>query len=328
MNSVNVENIRNFVVTGHAKCGKTSLVDTILYVGGVNSRIGKVDEKTSLSDYSADEIERKISINSSIFNIEYKGKRCFVIDTPGYLDFAGEIISALNIVDAAVVVIGALGGVGIGAEKAWQILDNRNLARVIFISKADKDNANLQETVESIHKQFGEKCQLLKFPLSEQKELMELIAETDDALLEKYLEGGSLSEEELKGSLRAAVITNKIIPIVSGSSQNVDDVKQLLDVVVEYLPSPQDLPALKCLNSETGEEVPLEAKSSQPFLGYVFKTISDPYVGQLSIFKVLSGVLNSNTGFFNVSRKAKERIGDILLLQGKGYGCAGQYAGN
>lgn len=317
MGSADVRDIRNFAICGHAKSGKTSLADTILYLTGVNSRIGKVDEKSSLSDYNADEIERKISINSSIFNFDYKGKRCYMVDVPGYLDFAGETISVLNVVDAAVVVIDALEGIGIGTDKAWQILDSRNLPRIIFISKIDKENTKLEETVESIRKEFGAKCQLLKFPLTQEKELIELIAETDDALLEKYLENGSLTEEELRGSLRAAVITNKLIPIISGSSQDADGVKKLLETIIECLPSPQDLPAWKCFDLETGEDVLLETKPSEPFLGYVFKTVSDPYVGQLSIFKVLSGSLSSNTGFFNVTKKAKEHIGDILLLQGK-----------
>lgn len=318
MDSAGVRDIRNFAITGHANSGKTSLVDTILYVAGVNSRIGKVDENTSLSDYNPDEIERKISINSSIFNFEYQGKRCYMIDTPGYLDFVAETISALNIVDAAVVVIDALEGVDIGADKAWQILDSRELPRAIFISKVDKENAKVEEVIESIQKEFGAKCQLLKFPLSEQKELIELIAETDDTLLEKYLDSGSLSEEELRGSLRATVLANKLVPIVTGCTREADDVKTLLEIITECLPSPVDRPALECLVPDTTEKTALrEPKSSEPFLGYVFKTISDPYVGQLSVFKVLSGTLSSNTGFFNLTKKVKERVGDILLLQGK-----------
>jgi len=306
---------RNFALVGHAQTGKTSLSESILFNCGITSRKGAVMDGTTLSDYSPDEIERKISINASTLSCNYKEHQIQFIDTPGYADFIGEAIASLRAVDSAVVLVDASAGVEVGTERIWEVLDEQNLPRVIFVNKIDKEDVDLGEIITEIKNVFSKK--VVKVESLADSDLIESVAETDDQLLEKYLESGSLSEDEVKTTLRQAIVTGKIFPLICGSALNDKGVKELLNIIVEYLPSPLEHSALKVTNIKTQEEKTISPKEDGVFSAFVFKTISDPYVGQLTILRVFSGSLASNTAIYNVNESLRERIGQIYILQGK-----------
>ncbi len=307
---------RSFILLGHAHSGKTALAESLLYFCKATTRKGVVADGTTVSDYSFDEIERKSSINSSLVYCDFKDARIQIIDTPGYADFFGEAISGVRAVDGAVIVVDAAAGVEVGTERAWQILEEASLPGIIFINKLDKEGADINKALAQIKDRFSNKAVIITSP--DAPDLVEAIVESDDKLLEKYLEGAKLSLEELNRGLRQAVIKRNIFPVVSGSSLNDKGIEDLLNAVVAYFPSP-----LERLKIEAGDPSAPENKKEitfnddGPFCAFVFKSISDPYVGQLSLLRVFSGSVLSNTGFYNASKKTKERIGQIYLLQGK-----------
>ncbi|HTY44389.1 MAG TPA: elongation factor G [Patescibacteria group bacterium] len=311
-----VKNKRNFIFLGHAQSGKTSLAEAILYFCKATTRKGSVAEGTAVSDYSFDEIERKSSINSSLLYCDYKGVRIQMIDAPGYADFFGEVIAGIRGVDAAVVVVDATAGVEVGTERAWQVLEENRIPCVIFVNKLDKAEADLKKTLTDIKERLSKNAAVIGS--FEDPDLVEAIAESDDKLLEKYLEGAKLSVEELKKGLCQAIIKRKAFPVVAGSAITEKGIPELLDTVIAYLPDPSGRLPVEASNPAKPEEkrvIPL--KEDAPFAAFVFKNISDPYVGQLTLLRVFSGSLASATGFYNVNKKAKERIGQIYLLQGK-----------
>lgn len=307
---------RNFILLGHAHSGKTTLAEAMLYFCKATNRKGTVAEGTTVSDYSFDEIERKSSINSSLLFCDYKNHRIQMIDTPGYADFFGEVISGIRAVDAAVVVLDAVSGVEVGTERVWQLLEENNIPCLIFINKVDKEGADPARALADIQSKLSRKA-LLIGPL-DSPELVESIAESDDKLIEKYLEGTQLSPEELKAGLHQAVIKRKVFPVLYGSGLTEKGIAELLDAVIQCLPNP-----LERVNLEVSEPASpqnkkeLIPKEEGPLAVFVFKSISDPYVGQLSLLRIFCGSLASNTGFYNVNKRTKERIGQIYLLQGK-----------
>lgn len=307
---------RNFILLGHAQSGKTSLSESILYFCKGINRKGTVSEGNTVSDYSFDEIERKGSINASFLYCDYKGLRLQLIDTPGYADFLGEVICGVRAVDSGVIVVDATSGIEVGTERAWEILEEQNLPCIFFINKIDKEGADINKTLSSIKEGLSQKATLINS--IDSPDLVEAIAESDDKLLERYLEGIKLSDEELRNGLRLAVHKRKVFPVISGSSLTDKGVPELLETIVQYLPNPLErtkIEATDPLKPENKKEVQL--KQDGNFFAFVFKTISDPYVGQLSILRVFSGSLQSNTGFYNVNKKTRERIGQIYILQGK-----------
>jgi len=315
MDNVKPEAKRSIVFVSHAQAGKTSLAEALLYAGGMTTRKGKIVEGNTVSDYNTDEIERKNSINSSILNLNWKNHFIQIVDTPGYADFASDMIAGARAVDGAVLVIDASGGVEIGTERAWELLEENGLPRIIFINKIDKENVNVDRVIEDLHERFSKKACVLKTPFS--SELTETIAETDDVLIEKYLEGKEIKEEELKKALKAAVIQGKIYPIVAGSAFTDQGIKELLDCILDYLPSPVERKPLSATDPNTNEKKEIKPAEDGPFSALVFKSISDPFVGQLTVLRVFSGKLASNSGFFNVTRQTKERIGQLMILEGK-----------
>lgn len=307
---------RNFILLGHAQSGKTTLAEAIVYFCKATSRKGSVAEGTTVSDYSADEIDRKSSINSSLLFCDYKGKRIQIIDAPGYADFFGEVISGIRAVDSAVIVIDATAGVEVGTENAWQILEDSGLPCLIFINKIDKEGANITNLLTDIKERFSKKATVIDS--LESPDLIEAIAESDDKLLEKYLEGAKLSPDELRSGLTQAVARRKAFPVLTGSALTDKGIAELLDGVIQYLPSPLERPGVtgsSPIKPEEKKEILFNPQG--PFLSFVFKSISDPYVGQLSLLRVFSGSLQANTGFYNINKKNKERIGPIYILQGK-----------
>jgi elongation factor G len=306
---------RNFVLVGHAQCGKTSLAESLLSVAGATARKGSVAEGNTVSDYGSDEIERKISINASFLFLNFQGHQIQFIDTPGYADFSGEVVSSLRAVDAAVVVIDSIGGIEVGTESIWGTLEELQMPRIIFVNKMDKEGADLSNVLAQIKEQLSPKAVSLE-NLSA-PDLVDAVAESDDKLLEKYLETGSLSEAEITPALKQAVVDAKIFPVLKGSATTDQGVKELLAAIIKYLPSPLERQPLKAINPVSKEEKSVASSEDGVLSAFVFKNISDPYVGQLSLLRIFSGKLPSNTSFYNVTKAVKERIGQIYMLQGK-----------
>ncbi|MBU0759265.1 MAG: elongation factor G [Candidatus Omnitrophica bacterium] len=347
MASYTIKDIRNIALISHAGAGKTTLGEAILHNAGVSSRFGKVEDGTTVSDYSEDERERKVSINASVLSFDYSGKHINIIDTPGYADFTGEVLSCLIAVDNAIVLVDAMEGVEVGTEKVWAMADKYNLSRLIFINKMNKENINFNKTVEDVKARLGKGCVPVTMPIGSgsnfkgvvnlmdksgidslsgaekdnaskmRDALIEVIAEKNDELLEKYLEGTELTAEEIVKGFKKGVASGEIFPVFCGASVMDIGVKELLAEAIKILPSPDERSARMAKDEKTNEDIALKPDVDAPFAAYVFKSISDPYVGQLTIFRIFSGSLKSDTGFYNVTKQAKERIGSLLSLFGK-----------
>jgi elongation factor G len=344
--SIETKNIRNIILAGHSGCGKTSLAEALLCASGAIPRMGSVDAGNTVSDYNEDEKDRKCSLSSSLMSLKTGAVKVNMIDTPGYTDFVGEMIGGLRVVDASLVVVNAMGGIELGTERGYKMTKERGVSPVFFINKLDKDNTEFDRTLEALRKRFGKNCVALTYPQGGQSSLKgvanlltgqgmdalsgedkakaeaakaalaESVAETDDALLEKYLEKGELSPDEIRGALRKAVAAGKITPVLCGAATSMTGVKELLEIIAAYLPSPAERPAVEATNAE-GEKKALALDPEGPFAALVFKTLSDPYMGQITIFKVFSGKVASNSGFYNVNKGAREKIGPIFSLVGK-----------
>lgn len=307
---------RNFILLGHAQSGKTTLAESLLYFCKATTRKGATSDGTTVSDYSPDEIERKSSINSSLLYCDYKGTRIQIIDAPGYADFFGEVISGIRAVDSAIIVVDAIAGVEVGTENVWQILEEANLPCLIFINKADKEGFEVNKILQDIKGQLSKKAATIDS--LDNPDLVEAVAESDDKLLEKYLEGTKLSADEIRNGLTQAVIKRKIFPVLAGSVLTDKGISELLDAILQYLPSPLQHSKIDGRNPlKPGEKKEIQPKQEGPFCAFVFKSISDPYVGQLTLLRVFSGALLSNTSFDNINKKTKERIGQIYILQGR-----------
>ena len=351
MQQYGLENIRNVVLLSHSGAGKTSASEAMLFTAGAITRLGKVTEGTTTSDYDPDEIKRQISINLSILPCPWKGVKANLIDTPGYSDFVGEVRAAMRVVEGAVIVVCAASGVEIGTEQVWSYCQEVELPRLIFINKMDRENADFYRTVEQLQTKFGSGCLPVQLPIGAQdsfqgivdlltmksyispetkeaelpsslkakvdsfhEKLVEAVAEVDDKLIEKYLGGEPLSLEELSGGLQKAVAGGRIVPIFTGSATKNIGFPLLLDAIKSYLPSPKERD-VAIVGAQASERI----KPSQdgPLAALVFKTSADPYVGKLTCFRVYTGVINSNSQVWNASRGGAERIGQLFILRGK-----------
>jgi len=322
---------KTFLICGHAQSGKTSLAESLLFKSGAVTRLGSVDAGNSVSDYEDDEKERKSSINLSVLHTDYKGYSLQFIDVPGYLDFIGELVAAVGAVDFAIVVVDAIEGVGVGTEKAWEILRARNIPCLFFINKLDKENTDYQKTLEDIQESLTKKAVSLALVaagsvssvlsdkvknVSLYSKIAESVAESDDALLEKYLEKGSLEEAEFRPALKKAVINSLFFPVIGGVAVKESGIDLLLELITETMPAVgESLP--RRAKDKAGQEIKIEPKNEDPFSAQVFKTVIDPFVGQLTILRVWSGKISSNSEFFNFTKDDKERFGQLYALQGK-----------
>ena len=345
--SVTTENIRNVVLVSHSGAGKTSLADSFAHITGLNSRLGSVVDGTSLSDFHPDEKKRKISIYSALLPLNWNNVKINIIDAPGYADFIGDTIASLQVADAAGILIDGISGVEVGTEFIWQYLEKRNIPRFLFINRLDKENSDFFSTYENIRQRFGKKCVAFTYPVGKEasfeavvnlitdenneklqgpdkeqaakfrENLLEAAAESDDALLEKYLDGQQLSKEEIVCSLRKAVVSGKIFPVLCGVAIKEIGSRETLDLITGFMPSPADCPLRMARKFDSEELVEIKADDELPFSAQVFKTISDPYVGQLTIFRVFSGQLKSDSSSFNVNAQTKERFGQLFFLHGK-----------
>jgi elongation factor G len=354
MKEYGLESIRNVVLLSHSGAGKTSLSEAILFTAGVISRFGKVDEGTTTSDYDPDEIKRKISINLTLLPSEWKETKINLIDTPGYSDFAGEVKAAIRVSEGAIIVICAASGVEVGSEQVWAYSQEAALSRLIFVNKMDRENADFFRTVGQLRSKFGSKCVPVQLPIgaqrdfqgvvdllelkayigSEMKEaempaslqkevssfrnqLIEAVAETDDKLLEKYLEGGELSLAELSDGLQRAAVSGKIVPIMVGSALQNLGTTFLMDAVRKYLPSPKERGVLIVDDSAENGVRRIEVSQDAPLAAQVFKTSADPYVGKLTYFRVYNGTITSNSQVWNATQAGVERIGQLFMVRGK-----------
>ena len=347
MSTFESKDIRNLILLGHSGCGKTLLAEALLHTAGAIPRMGSVAEGTTVSDYNEDEKVRKCSLSSSLMSFRREATKVNMIDTPGYTDFVGEVIGGLRAVDAGIVVVNAMGGVEIGTESGQKMAKARGVATLFFVNKLEKEHTDFDKTLEAIRKRFGKGCVALTYPVGRESAfkglvslvsregldslpgedrdkakaaadlLCEAVAESDDALLEKFLEQGTLSANEIKGALRKAVAAGKVSPVLCGSAGQSIGIKELLDAIVTLLPSPADRPAVEAVNQANSEKVTLPPTPAGPFSALVFKTLSDPYMGQISIFKVFSGKLATNSSIYNVTKGATEKSGPVFTLRGK-----------
>ncbi len=356
MKKFKVEQIRNLVLLGHGGCGKTMLAEAMLFSTKAVDRFGKVDDGTSTMDHDPEEVKRKISIASAIAPLEYKDHKINLMDTPGFFDFVGEVKSAVRAADSACIVVCAVSGVEVGTEKAWNYADEENLARFIVVNKMDRENANFDGAVKALREQLGKNIIPLQIPIGAAEKfqgvvdilknqalmmeggkvvekpipseiipaieeyktmLMEAVAETDDDLLTKYLDGQTLTQEEIQIGARKGTISGKLVPVLACSSLKQIGIPNILDVAAGFLPSPADRGEVTGINPVTKGEEKRKPSESEPFSALVFKTMADPFVGKLTLFKVFSGVIKSDSQVFNASKGAMERIGQLFMIKGK-----------
>jgi len=354
MKQYEIENIRNISLLSHGGAGKTSIAEAILFTSGVINRLGKVDDGTTTSDYDPDEIKRKISINLTMLPCEWQETKINLIDTPGYADFVGEVKAAMRVSEGAIIVVCAASGVEVGTEQVWKYCEEASLPRLIFINKMDRENADFYRTVDELKVKFGSKCVPLQLPvgahdsfqgvvdlltkkafigpeakeaevpasLQEQvdsfrEKLVEAVAEIDDKLIEKYLDGEELSLEELGDVLRQATLSGRITPILAGSAMQNIGITWLLDAVYNYLPSPEQREVIVASDSAEQSPQTIEPSEAVSLAALVFKTSADPYVGKLTYFRVYTGAIKSNSQVWNATRGGGERIGQLFVLRGK-----------
>jgi len=346
-----VETMRNLVLLGHGGSGKTTLAEAMLYSAKAIDRFGKVDDGNSTMDHDPEEIKRKISISTSIAPLEYKEDKVNIIDTPGFFDFVGEVKGAVRAADVACIVVCAVSGVEVGTDKAWGYADEQNLPRVFFINKMDRENANFDKVLSDLRDKYGKNVIPIRIPVGAAETfqgvidilehkmyileggkmvekpipaeyeakveeyyqmLTEAVVETDDDLLAKYLEGEEIGREELMAGARKAITNEQVIPVLVGSSLKLIGIISLLDAIVDYIPSPVDRGAM--VGVDGTKRMPSE---DEPFSALVFKTMADPFVGKLTLFRVFSGVIKSDSQVYNSTREAVERVGQLFLIKGK-----------
>jgi elongation factor G len=357
MEKYSMDRIRNLAFFGHGDSGKTSLAEAALFKAGVIKRMGRVDEGNTVSDFDPDEQKKGISVNSTPLAFEWKGYKINLIDTPGFADFIGEVISTLRVIDSAVFVISAVAGVEVQTELIWKMADEYAYPRVFFVNKMDRENANFQSCLEQLQSLYGSRVVPFQIPIGEEhdfkgvvdlisnkaylyseggkreeaeipadltaqvqlarEKLIEGAAEANDELMEKYLEEEELSEEEVLHALMQGIHDGSIIPVLCGSATNIIAVDLLLDVIVNSLPSPASRETVKGNKKGSEEELVFKAVEDAPLAALVFNTISDPYVGKLSYFRVFSGVISSDSTVYNPNKDKEERLGQVFIIRGK-----------
>jgi len=347
MKNYPAEKIRNIALVGHSGSGKTSLAEALLFAAGATTRLGKIEDGTTVSDWDPDEQKRGFSLNLSILPLEWAGCKFNVLDTPGYMDFMGEVKCGLRAVELALITMDAASGVQVGTEFAWRFADEISLPRAIFVNRMDRENADFDASLSQAQSLWGAKCLPLQLPIGSQQnfqgvvdlltmkaylgekgeekeipaemgqaveaareKLIEAAAETDDALITKYLEGEELTAEELARGLRAGIAAGSIVPVLAGSATKLTGIRRLMDVIAAAFPSPQDRPV-----SLDGQQ--LLADPSKPLAALVFKTAADPYVGRLTYFRVFSGTLKGDSQAWNANKQVLERIGTVYRISGK-----------
>ncbi|MGH2658817.1 MAG: elongation factor G [Actinomycetota bacterium] len=356
MKTYDAPNIRNVLLVGHGGAGKTTLLEAMLFTSGAITRMGKVEDGNTVSDLEPEEVKKGISVSLAVAPIEWKDVKVNVLDAPGYADFVGDLRSAIRAVDAVLLVVSAVEGVEVQTEVAWELAVEAGLPRAILINKLDRERASFERTLEQLVRSFGTQVAPLELPLGEEhdfegiadllarkafrygggptaeevpwpddisgkadpfrEKLMEAVAESDDALIEKYLEQGELSEEEVVHGVRNGFAEARIAPVLVAAASGPIGVDRVLQFIVDEFPSPADRGTVTVV-SKSGEEKERACDPAQPLTALVFKTISDPYVGHITMFRVFSGKVRPDSSVYNATKGAEERVGQLFALRGK-----------
>lgn len=355
MNVYTTDKIRNIALLGHGGCGKTTLVEAMAYLSGLTTRMGKISDGNTISDYDKEEIKRLFSINTTVVPIIWEDTKINVLDTPGYFGFVGEVEEAVSVADAAVIVVSGKNGIEVGTQKAWDICEKYKIPRMFFVTEMDDDNASFRQVVEDLQEMYGKKIAPFHLPIRENEKfvgyvnvvtqtgnrwndkgeveevsvpdyskpnleicreaLMEAVAETSEEFMERYFAGEEFSEFEIRTALRNNVADGSIMPISMGSSIMAQGVYTLLDDILKYLPSPEKR-SCKGVNMKTNEVFEGDYDIAKPKSAYIFKTIVDPFIGKYSLIKVNSGVLKTDDVLYNSEKDMEDKIGKIYIMQG------------
>lgn len=355
MDVFRTDRIRNVVLLGHGGAGKTSLAETMAYLSGITSRMGKVTDGNTISDFDKEEIKRKFSISTSVIPIEWGKVKINVLDTPGYFDFVGEVEEAVGAADAAIIVVSGKDGVQVGTQKAWELCEKYNLPRMFFVTEMDIDDVSYRQVVEQLTELYGKKIAPLHMPIREdgkfvgyvnivkqagrryiergqKKEcpvpeylneylekyhetLMESVAEISEEFMDRYFAGEEFSVAEVSAALKMNISDGSIIPVCMGSAVNIQGVANLLDDICGYFPSP-DQKTCAGMNTKTNEIYQANYDFTKAKSAYVFKTIVDPFLGKYSLVKVCSGVIKGDDVLFNVSKDSEEKLNKLYVLEG------------
>ena len=354
MKTYPTDRIRNVVLVGHGGAGKTSLTEALLFTSGAINRMGRVEDGNTVSDFDPDEVAKGISISLALAPFEWKDHKVNLLDAPGYADFVGDAEAGLRAADLAIIVVSAVEGLEVQARVAWDIAEHLGIPRAFFINKLDRERASFQRTMDELVETFGTKVAPLHLPIGEEHELsgivdllgdraftytdgnrtegtipeslssqeealhvklLESVVESDDALMERYLEGGTIEVKEIAEALSKAVASGVTVPVLAGSATKGIGIDLLADFIIDEAPSPADRPAAKA--TKGGEEIELPPDPNGPLAALVFKTLSDPYVGKLTFFRVYSGTFRPDQTVYNASRDGEERVGQVHTLRGK-----------
>jgi elongation factor G len=352
MKEYTIESIRNIALASHSSSGKTMLTEALLHFTGATTRLGRIEDSTTLSDFDEEEHRRGISLYTSIIPVEYKGCKINLLDTPGYTDFVGEVISALRVADGAIVLVDSVAGLEVGTELAWQHISQFKLPRFVVINKMDRDNANFQKALASIQEYSEIRLIPMQLPWGEKQEfqgvidllsmkalkgdgktvleipadyrqaaeeahlvLVEAAAEGEDSLLEKYLDSGELSNDEIYQGLRKGVRAGSFVPVLAAAASAEIGLAPLMDAILQLMPSPAEVGPAKAQGKEGEEEIP--ATDAGPLAAYVWKTTADPFVGKQTYFRIYSGTMNSDSRVWNQTKSVEERMGSVQIPRGK-----------
>ncbi len=357
MKTYPTDKIRNVVLLGHQSTGKTTLAEAMLFISGATTRMGAVSEGNTVCDFEPEEIKKGLSVSLALAPIEWKDHKINVLDAPGYADYVGEAQAALRVADLAVLVVSAVDGVQVQHEHLWHLAENAGIPRIAFINKLDRERADFHAVLESLTAKLGSGFAPLDLPLGEEHEfhgiadvlterahrydssgavseeemstelesetkqlhtkIVESVAETDDSLIEKYLGGEELSEKEVITGLHEGVVAGRVFPVLVGSATKLIGIDRLADLIVEMGPAPGEQGPVIGHPPGSDDLIERAVSADDPLSAFVFKTISDPYVGRISVFKVVSGKFRPDSSVLNVSAKSDERIAHVFTLKGK-----------
>ncbi|MGZ5352342.1 MAG: elongation factor G [Actinomycetota bacterium] len=356
MKTYDASDIRNVLLVGHGGAGKTTLLEAMLFASGAVTRMGTVEDGNTVSDFEPEETKKGISVSLAMAPIEWNGVKINVLDAPGYADFVGDVRSAIRAVDAVLLVVSAIDGVEVQTEVAWELAVEAGLPRAILINILDRERASFERTLEQLVRSFGTQVAPLELPLGEEhdfegvadlltrkafrydsgasaqegdwpddisgkadpfrEKLMEAVAESDDTLIEKYLEEGELSEEEVLHGVKRGFAEARIAPVMCAAAVKPIGVDRVLQYIADEFPSPMDRGTVT-VTTKSGEEQERACDPNGPLTAYVFKTVSDPYVGHITMYRVFSGKVRPDTPVFNATKGTDERIGQVFALRGK-----------
>jgi elongation factor G len=356
MKDYTVDKLRNVCLMSHGGAGKSTLAEAMLFNTGVLDRFGKVNDGTTTTDYDPEEVKRKISISTALAPCEWKDCKINVIDTPGYFDFVGEVKQGIRVSDSAVILVPAKGGVAVGTEKAWAYAKEQGIPKMFFVSKMDEENANFFEVLGQLTNTFGKGVIAFQLPIIEndkfigfvdvlemtakkfdkdklvdtavpaglndkisaiKEALNESIAETSEDLMEKFFGGEEFTAEDIKKGLCIGVADGAIVPVLCGSALLNQGIQTLMDTIIEYMPSPNAKPTIKAVKAGTDTVIELRTTPDEIMSALVFKTIADPFVGKISMFRVYSGTFKTDTVVYNSTAEKTEKTAQVFMLRGK-----------